>query len=243
MILEKISRKGEYKFARTDHMRVETDGTFSGYASLFGAEDLGRDVIMPGAFRKSLEKAGVERIRMLFQHDPNQPIGVWDIIREDQRGLYVKGRLTLDVERAREVHALMKDGGLNGLSIGFKTIRGKREQRTGLRHLMEVDLWEISVVTFPMLPEAQISSVKTAQASRQSLPTTRQFERWLTRDAGLSRKEARTVIHSGFNKLGASRDAATETQATLKGAAATIRTATRKMRGTNPSRSFKGKRT
>ncbi|MEO1142606.1 MAG: HK97 family phage prohead protease, partial [Pseudomonadota bacterium] len=193
----------EVKFAHADFERVEADGTFCGYASLFGREDLGHDIIMPGAFKKSLERQSSNGIRMLFQHDPNQPVGVWDVIREDERGLFVKGRLTLDVAKAREVHALMKDGGLNGLSIGYKTIKGKREQRSGVRRLYEVDLWEISVVTFPMLPEAQVSAVKSVgkNSAQKRLPTTREFEQWLMRDAGLSRKEARTVIRSGFKSL------------------------------------------
>ncbi|MEP2943589.1 MAG: HK97 family phage prohead protease [Hyphomicrobiales bacterium] len=241
MISQKTSRVGEYKFAQTDLARVEADGTFAGYASLFGAEDLGRDVIMPGAFKKSLEGQGAAGIRMLFQHDPNQPIGVWDIIREDTRGLYVKGRLTLDVERAREVHALMKEGGLNGLSIGFKTVKGKRDQRTGLRQLFEVDLWEISIVTFPMLPEAQVSSVKAVTAN-QPLPTTREFERWLMRDAGLSRKQAHTVIRSGFKSLNASRDAAARRSTTksAKGVADTIRLAASKMCALKKPSRYKG---
>ena len=245
MLLSKNARMGEYKFAQTDLTRIDADGTFSGYASLFGAEDLGRDVLMPGAFKNSLVKQGAGGVRMLFQHDPNVPIGVWDIVREDERGLYVKGRLTLDVEKAREVHALMLDGGLNGLSIGFKTIKGKRDQKTGVRQIFEVDLWEISVVTFPMLPEAKITSVKTAigkaAAGKQSaIPTTREFERWLTRDAGLTRKQARVVIHSGFKSLGETRDALTMDNKTRRSPAAAIRAATLKMRASKTPRSFKG---
>ena len=245
MLLSKTARLGEYKFAQTDLTRIDAHGTFSGYSSLFGAEDLGRDVLMPGAFKNSLKKQGAGSVRMLFQHDPNVPIGVWDIVREDDRGLYVKGRLTLDVEKAREVHALMLDGGLNGLSIGFKTIKGKRDQKTGVRQIFEVDLWEISVVTFPMLPEAKITSVKTAvgktgASKLSSIPTTREFERWLTRDAGLTRKQARVVIHSGFKSLGETRDALTLDNKTRHSPAAAIRAATLKMRDSKTPRSFKG---
>ena len=250
MFSSKNTRLGEYKFAQTDLTRIDSDGTFSGYASLFGAEDLGRDILMPGAFKNSLKSQGAEGVRMLFQHDPNVPIGVWDIVREDERGLYVKGRLTLDVEKAREVHALMLDGGLNGLSIGFKTIKGKRDQKTGVRQIFEVDLWEISVVTFPMLPEAKITSVKTAigkptigkaaGGKLSTIPTTREFERWLTRDAGLTRKQARVVIHSGFKSLGETRDALTTDNKTRRSPAAAIRAATLKMRASKTPRSFKG---
>ena len=94
---------------------------FAGYASLFGIADGAGDVVAPGAFAKSLRARGIERIRMLYQHFAHEPIGVWEEIREDARGLYVRGRLTTDIERGRDVLALLKDGALNGLSIGFKT--------------------------------------------------------------------------------------------------------------------------
>jgi HK97 family phage prohead protease len=99
---------------------------------------------------------------MLFQHDPASPIGVWQEVREDSRGLFVRGKLTIEVARAREVLALMRAGAVDGLSIGFRTVRGRTDARTGVRRLMEVDLWEISVVTFPMLPAARVSAVKHA---------------------------------------------------------------------------------
>lgn len=145
--------------------RLTAAGSFEGYASLFGAEDQGRDVVMRGAFRASLARAGAASVRMLFQHDPAQPIGVWEAIREDARGLYVRGRLTLDVARAGEILALMREGALDGLSIGFRTRKAVRDARSGLRRLYEIDLWEISIVTFPMLPDARISAVKAAYPS------------------------------------------------------------------------------
>ena len=150
----------ETKFARATLSAVEADGT----SSLFGRADLGRDMVMPGAFRASLAKRGPGGVKMLFQHDPNTPIGVWLDIREDGEGLLVKGRLTTGVERAREVLSLMRAGALDGLSIGYPTVRGRTDAKTGVRHLHEVDLWEISVVTFPMLPEARVTSVKDASA-------------------------------------------------------------------------------
>ncbi|MGL4394912.1 MAG: HK97 family phage prohead protease, partial [Hyphomicrobium sp.] len=134
------------------------------------------------------------------------PIGVWDDIREDARGLYVRGRLMHDVTRAREVLSLIRAGALDGLSIGFKTLKGRRDARTGVRRLEKVDLWEISIVTFPMQPEARVASVK-ARAIDAGCVTERQFERWLTRDAGLTRMEARAVLRRGFNGLKALRDA------------------------------------
>ena len=151
----------ELKFTRLDLKRVEPDGTFEGYASLFDTEDLGHDVIAPGAFRESLARRGAAGIKMLFQHDPAEPIGVWTSLNEDGRGLYARGRLMPEVARAREVLALMRAGALDGLSIGFRAVQGRRDTRTGVRRLLKVDLWEISVVTFPLLPEARVAHVKS----------------------------------------------------------------------------------
>ncbi|MDS1134609.1 HK97 family phage prohead protease [Nitratireductor indicus] len=197
----------ERKFAGLDIEAVETDGTFSGYASLFGRVDLGRDAVERGAFARSIERRGAGGIRMLFQHDPAEPIGVWEEVREDARGLFVRGRLALGVTKAREVRELMRDHALDGLSIGFRTVRARTEAKTGVRRILEADLWEISVVTFPMLPEARVDTVKTVR-NGVPLPTAREFERWLTRDAGLTRREARVVIAKGFAALSRERDAA-----------------------------------
>lgn len=152
----------EQKFVGVSIDKVEADGSFSGYASLFGKVDLSKDVIERGAFARSLRDRGAKSIRMLYQHDPNQPIGVWREVREDARGLYVRGQLATGVARAREVHALMKDGALDGLSIGFRTVRARQDRDAGVRRVLEADLWEISVVTFPMLPEARVEAVKAA---------------------------------------------------------------------------------
>ncbi|MGI3127664.1 HK97 family phage prohead protease [Nitratireductor sp. PBL-C9] len=213
----------ERKYAGLDIETVQADGTFSGYASLFGRVDLGRDAVERGAFARSLEKRGAAGVRMLFQHDPNQPIGTWDELREDARGLLVRGRLALGVARAREVWELMRDRALDGLSIGFRTVKAKTEPKTGVRRIVEADLWEISVVTFPMLPEARVDEVK-AEGRGAPLPTARAFERSLTRDAGLTRREARVVIAKGFGALRRERDAA---RGFDDGLAATIRQAAR----------------
>lgn len=214
----------ERKFVDVVIDGVEADGSFAGYASLFGRVDLGRDVVERGAFEKSLKRRGVAGIRMLFQHDPNQPIGAWTEIREDARGLFVRGRLQVEVGRAREVLSLMRGGALDGLSIGFKTVRARNDPAAGVRRIVEAALWEISVVTFPMLPGARIDHVKAARP----LPTTREFERWLTRDAGLTRSDAQAVIAKGFASLKRERDAARRTP---EGLAATIRRAARRIRG------------
>jgi HK97 family phage prohead protease len=139
---------------------IHPDGTFAGYASVFGVEDMGHDVVMPGAFSQSLAKRGVRAIKMLWQHQPHQPIGTWMSIKEDSHGLYVRGRLNLGVQRAQELLALLREGAVDGLSIGFKTEKASRDRKTGLRYLSKVDLWEISLVTFPMLPQARVTSVK-----------------------------------------------------------------------------------
>jgi HK97 family phage prohead protease len=94
---------------------------------------------------------------MLYQHFPHAPIGVWEEITQDRRGLYVRGRLSTDVEQARDIRALLADGALNGLSIGFRTVRARRIQ--GGRELLEVELWEISVVTFPLLAGSTVTSI------------------------------------------------------------------------------------
>ncbi len=197
----------EVKFMALDLKGVDTDGSFEGYASLFNKEDLAGDVVAPGAFADSLRKRGPGGIKLLFQHDANQPIGVWTQLREDARGLYAHGRLMPEVARAREVHALMRAGALDGLSIGFRTVNGRRDRASGTRRLEKVDLWEISVVTFPLLPEARVAAMKSRRPFAAALPTEREFERWLTRDAGLTRRQARALMGAGFHGLKALRDA------------------------------------
>lgn len=196
----------EVKFISLDFKQAEADGTFEGYASLFNREDLGRDVVMPGAFRESLASRGPRGVKLLFQHDANQPIGVWTALEEDSRGLYAQGRLMREVGKAREVMALMRAGALDGLSIGFRTVKARRDKASGVRRLDKIDLWEISIVTFPLLPEARIATTKQKPFAGGA-PTEREFERWLTRDAGLTRGEARAVLRSGLAGLKALRDA------------------------------------
>jgi HK97 family phage prohead protease len=132
---------------------------FEGYASLFGVPDGAGDIVAPGAFANTLRKNGIARVRMLYQHFSHEPIGVWEDIHEDSRGLYVKGRLVTDTQRGREVEALLRQGALNGLSIGFRTQRARRDAGTGLRTLLEIELWEISVVTFPLLTGSQVTAI------------------------------------------------------------------------------------
>ena len=150
----------EIKRAPLALQRIDAEGMFEGYASLFGVADLGRDIVLPGAFRKTLARRDARHIKMLWQHKASEPIGTWLNVKEDSRGLHVIGRLNLDVSRAREVHSLMKEGAVDGLSIGFRAARALRDKSSGLRRLAEIDLWEISLVTFPMLPQARVNAVK-----------------------------------------------------------------------------------
>ena len=156
----------EAKLMVTEVTDLAADGTFSGHAALFGIEDLARDVIEPGAFAASLAARGADGVKMLWHHDPAEPIGRWLEIREDGRGLFVRGRLLMGVARAREAATLMKAGVLDGLSIGFRTVSGRRDQKSGIRRLKAIDLWEISIVTFPMQPDARVARIETAAARR-----------------------------------------------------------------------------
>jgi HK97 family phage prohead protease len=200
----------ELKFTALDLIDADATGIFEGYASLFSREDLARDVIEPGAFRQSLAERGADGVRMLFQHDPAHPIGIWERVEEDALGLKVRGRLTLEVEKARDVLYLMRAGAIDGLSIGFKARRSRRDARSGVRRILDLDLWEISIVTFPMMPGARVLGVKSTPFGG-GVPTERQFERWLVREAGFTRSDARALMHSGFNGLKSRRDAGPDT--------------------------------
>jgi HK97 family phage prohead protease len=195
----------EVKLLHLDTKSLTLDGVFEGYASLFNKEDLGHDVVMPGAFRESLAERGAGGVKMLFQHDPTQPIGLWVKIIEDARGLFVRGRMMTEIARAREVMALMRAGAVDGLSIGFRMVKGARD-RQGVRRLEKIDLWEVSVVTFPMQPEARVTTVKHGPGAGAPL-TIREFERWLTHDAGFTRSQARALMRGGYKGLDSLRDA------------------------------------
>ena len=159
----------ETKFRSFDGELALKDGAeIAGYASLFGAADQGGDVVQKGAYGASLKRLAEGRsgVKMLWQHDPARPIGVWDEVREDGRGLYVKGRLLLEVQAAREAHVLLQAGAIDGLSIGYRTLRSEKAAG-GQRLLHEIELWEVSLVTFPMLPEARVE-VEGAGGARRT---------------------------------------------------------------------------
>ena len=192
--LEEYIEEQETKSEEMDiefEYKAEDDekGMFSGYGSIFGNKDLGNDVVVEGAFAKSIGKKGAKAVKMLYQHRQDEPIGVFDEIIEDRRGLKVKGRLAMGTQRGREVYELMKMGALDGLSIGYRVDpKGAEYDEKGKRrYLKSVDLMEISAVTFPMNPRARVQAVKGAER------TVREWEE-LLRDAGsLSRNEAKVA--------------------------------------------------
>lgn len=137
---------------------VDAGLRIEGYASLWGVADLNRDVVAKGAFAASLARTGPGGVRMLHQHEGRAVVGVWDRMVEDERGLFVRGRIMDWSAEARFAGALSRAGALDGLSIGFRAARARRDG--ALRVLAEVDLWEVSLVTFPALPEARFRLAK-----------------------------------------------------------------------------------
>lgn len=178
--------------AQLEVKSLDDGGMFEGYASVFGIQDSDGDVIVKGAFIKTIEKfqAKGKMPKMLWQHNPSIIVGKFTELREDEYGLFVKGSLILEVEKGREAYALMKAGELDAMSVGFNIASaGVGSQGRG-RVIDEADLWEISLVTWGANPEALITSVK-------SIGTPRDFEQFL-RDSGFSRKEAAAITAHGF---------------------------------------------
>lgn len=139
---------------------LDEKGRFAGYASVFNVIDNQRDVMLRGAFTQTL-KGRVAAIRLLWQHQQEEPIGIFEQLFEDANGLYAEGRLLLSVQRGREAHDLLKAGAISGLSIGYSPVRYGVDPETGVRKLSEVELWEISLVTFPANASAQVTVVKS----------------------------------------------------------------------------------
>ncbi len=207
----------EFKFADAD---ANARGEFVGYASTFGNVDLGGDIVERGAFANTLQQRKAGDVAMLWGHDVRQvPIGRWLDMREDDRGLQVRGQLTLDIPRAREVHAALKEGTVKGLSIGYRIPPGGAEPDKGgrVRRIKAVDLFEVSVVTFPMNTRAQVARVKGADM------TIREFEAFLRDAGGFSAAAAKAIAASGY-KAAQPRDegAASELAGLLRRNIATI---------------------
>ena len=136
-------------------------GTFTGYAAKFGEVNAHNEIVMPGAFARTIADHKARGINppMLWSHDQSQPIGVWDSLAEDATGLAVRGRLVLDTAKGREAHALMRAGAITGLSIGFRNAKATRAA-SGVRQIADLDLGEISLVTLPSASNARIISVR-----------------------------------------------------------------------------------
>lgn len=175
--------------------QVSGNGHFSGYASVFSVKDTGSDIVEPGSFTRTLKNRRPSDIRLLWQHDPREPIGVIKSLREDSHGLYVEGQLLLEIERAKALHLLIQAGALDALSIGYKVVSSRADQAARARRITDIDLWEVSFVTFPMQPLARLVQAKT-------LPTTiREYEAFLRDAGGFSRKQAAQLASAGFNGL------------------------------------------
>ncbi|MFG1364663.1 HK97 family phage prohead protease [Xanthobacter versatilis] len=197
---EKGRRAMETKIFPLELKEVTETRTFSGYGAVFGNVDQGRDVVIRGAFAESLAgwRAKGKLPKMLWQHNPHAPIGIYTEMREDDYGLFVKGRFTDGVQQADEAYALMKDGALDGLSIGYSTVDDEIDRAAGIRKLVKLDLWEVSTVTFQMNLAAGITDVK---AQPKPPRTIREFEAGLREKLGFSHAQAKSIASSGFKSL------------------------------------------
>jgi len=192
-----MSKKLEYRSLSFKAAGLGDDGIFEGYGAIFGNEDSWGDIISPGAFVKTLAdyQAKCRKPKMLWQHDRKEIIGTWETITEDDKGLFVKGRLFKDeIGRAKEAYALVKAGELDGLSIGFYARDYSIDEKNWVRTIKEAELLEISLVTFPANEDALVSAVKAAS----TIKTIRQFEEFLRDEGGYSAKEAKAIASAGF---------------------------------------------
>jgi HK97 family phage prohead protease len=175
-----------------DQKAVSEAGSIEGYISVFGNVDSYGEIVEPGAFADSLARSEKtkRKVKLLWQHDPHQPIGVWDELSEDKKGLWGKGRLLIDQSpKAREAHGLLLEGALDGLSIGYRTLKAEpKPGKEGVISLVKLDLLEGSVVTFAANERARVEVVKSILDAGKSL-TVREFE-GLLRDAGFSKAKA-----------------------------------------------------
>lgn len=185
---------------------LSEEGTFEGYGSIFGNVDSYGEKVVPGAFVDSLAKHRREgtAVLMLWQHDNHEPIGVWEDLAEDAKGLWGKGRLIMEVQRAREVYALLRAKAVRGLSIGYRELDIDKE--SGIRVLKKLDLWEISPVSFPANSRARVEAVKSermdefARRLRDGDPMpVKEFED-LLREAGVPKAMAVQIASVGYAK-------------------------------------------
>jgi hypothetical protein len=192
-------------------------GIIEGYGAVFNNVDSWDDVIVPGAFLKSLAAHKSEGTMpvMLWQHADDSPIGVWLEMSEDNYGLKIKGQLCMDVAKGKEAYALLKMGAFNGLSIGFATKESTYNRETDVRTLTEIDLWEVSPVTFAANRKAKVTQVKSAT----ELVAPKDAEQIL-RDAGFSKADATAyvsrVMRMGEERRDSAQSAAKAQQAALR---------------------------
>jgi HK97 family phage prohead protease len=177
-----------------DVKAIDGDGSIEGLAAGYGNMDHGGDIMLPGSVSKSLE--GRKSIPMLLFHDQKRPVGVWNAFEETGDGLLVKGRFAMSTEAGRDAHAMTKDGALGGLSVGYRTLRDKIVGKA--RHLIEVALHEVSLVTIPMNGKALITSVKGIEDARDKLAagdrlSEREFDAFF-KALGLSNSEAERAV-------------------------------------------------
>jgi len=191
------------------------DGSIEGYGSVFGVRDNYDDVIAKGAFADSLKahKAEGTMPAMLWQHDSGQPIGIWTEMSEDSKGLLIKGKLALDTTKGKEAHALLKMGALNGLSIGFMSKQWAYDRETEVRTLTEIDLWEVSLVTFPANEKARVTNIKSAD----EISAPKDAEKIL-RDAGFSKSDATAFVSRVMRMGEVRRDSVDSTAVAMKAA-------------------------
>jgi hypothetical protein len=196
---------------------VSDSGEFEGYGSVFGVKDSYSDIIVPGAFAKSLA-AWQEKGRLpalLWQHNMSEPIGIYTEMREDETGLFLKGRLLIDDDPlAKRAHAHMKAGSLSGLSIGYVLNDYEYDKTKDAFMLKEVDLWEVSLVTFPANDEARISDVKSL-LERGETPPPSKVEKAL-REVGFSGSQAKAFMAKGYGAIAPREAAADEALESLK---------------------------
>jgi uncharacterized protein len=190
-------------FGLTELKAVEDaePGTITGYASTFGNVDQGGDVVIRGAFSEGLDAAKAEGrlIPMLWQHRHDEPIGIWDEIKEDRQGLKVTGRLLIEFDPiAQRAYGHVKARSIGGMSIGYSVPVGGMEEdpkRRGVYRLTKLDLREASLVTMPMNLSARVTDVKALVASGM-IPTEREFEGFLRDAGGFSKKQAERFVHA-----------------------------------------------
>lgn len=195
---------------------LEENGVFSGYGSVFSVVDLGKDVVEPGAFEKSLRawKSSGRIVPVLWQHKTSEPIGSWSELAEDNHGLLGKAELWVDdAPYARIAHKGMKTKTITGLSIGYRVLRESLDRKAGVNRLHELDLVEISVVTNPMNDDARVDAVKNRLLTGD-VPTIREFEEFL-REKGFTRSDAEHIAVHGFKNWQA-RECGADTSDVLK---------------------------